>query len=71
VATPLLPVAALVYAYTSLPTFKDARRVLVEEKRIGVDALDAVVMVGCLSTMAIFPGALCCWCLSFGRFVVK
>ncbi|MBV8609103.1 MAG: HAD-IC family P-type ATPase, partial [Singulisphaera sp.] len=71
VAPPLLPVAAVLYAYTSIPTLKEARRVLVEENRIGVDALDAVVMVGCLGTMSIFPGALCCWCLSFGRFLVK
>lgn len=67
----LLPAAAILYAYTSVPTFKEARRVLVEEKRIGVEALDAVVMVGCLGTMSIFPGAVCCWCLSFGRFLVK
>ena len=67
----LLPAAALLYAYTSIPTLKEARRVFVEEKRIGVDALDAVVMVGCLGTMSIFPGAVCCWCLSFGRFLVK
>jgi Cu2+-exporting ATPase len=68
---PLLPAAAVLYAYTSIPTFREARRVFVEEKRIGVDALDAVVMVGCLGTMSIFPGAVCCWCLSFGRFLVK
>jgi len=68
---PLLPAAAVLYAYTSIPTLKEARRVFVEEKRIGVDALDAVVMVGCLGTMSIFPGALCCWCLSFGRYLVK
>jgi heavy metal translocating P-type ATPase len=71
VAGPLLPAAAALYAYTSIPTFKEARRVFVEDKRIGVDALDAVVMVGCLGTMSIFPGAVCCWCLSFGRFLVK
>jgi heavy metal translocating P-type ATPase len=70
-AGPLLPAAAALYAFTSIPTLKEARRVLVEEKRIGVDALDAVVMAGCLGTMSIFPGALCCWCLSFGRFLVK
>jgi heavy metal translocating P-type ATPase len=29
------------------------------------------VMVGCLGTMSIFPGAVCCWCLSFGRYLVK
>jgi heavy metal translocating P-type ATPase len=70
-AAPLLPAAAALYALTSIPTLKEARRVFVEEKRIGVDALDAVVMIGCLGTMSIFPGAVCCWCLSFGRFLVK
>jgi Cu2+-exporting ATPase len=67
----LLPLAAALYAYTSVPTFKEAHRVLVKENRIGVDALDAVVMVGCLGTLSIFPGAICCWCLSFGRFLVR
>jgi Cu2+-exporting ATPase len=67
----LLPVAAAVFAYTSIPTFKSAREVLVEEKRLGVDVLDAIVVVGCLGTMAIFPGAVLCWCLSFGRVLVK
>jgi Cu2+-exporting ATPase len=70
-APPLLPVAAALFAFTSIPTFKEARRVLVDEKRLGVDALDAVVVVGCLGTMSIFPGAVCCWCLSFGRSLVK
>ena len=68
---PLLPVAAVVFVYTSIPTLKEARRVLLEEKRLGVDALDAVVVAGCLGTMSIFPGAVCCWCLSFGRTLVK
>ena len=70
-APPLLPVAAALYAVTSIPTLREARRVYVEEQRIGVDALDAVVMVGCLGTLSIFPGAVCCWCLSFGRYLVK
>ena len=68
---PLLPAAAVVFAYTSIPTFKEARQVLFEEKRLGVDVLDAIVVVGCLGTMAIFPGAVLCWCLSFGRVLVK
>ena len=29
---------------------------LFEEKRLGVDVLDAIVVVGCLGTMSIFPG---------------
>ena len=49
-APPLLPAAAILYAYTSVPTSKEARRVFVDENRIGVDALDAVVMIGCLGS---------------------
>jgi Cu2+-exporting ATPase len=67
----LLPVAAAVFAYTSIPTFKEARNVLFKEKRLGVDVLDAIVVMGCLGTMSIFPGAVLCWCLSFGRVLVK
>jgi Cu2+-exporting ATPase len=68
---PLLPVAAVVFAYTSIPTFREARHVLFHEKRLGVDVLDAIVVIGCLGTMTIFPGAVLCWCLSFGRVLVK
>lgn len=67
----LLPAAAVLFAYTSIPTFKAAREVLVEEKRLGVDVLDAIVVVGCLATMSIFPGTVLCWCLGFGRVLVK
>ncbi len=67
----LLPLAAGLFAYTSIPTFKNAREVLVDEKRLGVDVLDAIVVVGCLATMSIFPGAVLCWCLGFGRVLVK
>jgi Cu2+-exporting ATPase len=70
-APTLLPYAAVLFAYTSIPTFKGARAVLFEEKRLGVDVLDAIVVVGCLGTMAIFPGSVLCWCLSFGRVLVK
>ena len=68
---PLLPAAAAVFAYTSIPTFKEAYNVLFKEKRLGVDVLDSIVVIGCLGTMAIFPGAVLCWCLSFGRVLVK
>jgi Cu2+-exporting ATPase len=67
----LLPVAAGVFAYASIPTFKNARETLFVEKRLGVDVLDAIVVIGCLGTMSIFPGAVLCWCLSFGRLLVK
>ncbi|MGO9601574.1 MAG: heavy metal translocating P-type ATPase [Isosphaeraceae bacterium] len=67
----LLPVAAGLFAYTSIPTFKNAREVIFDEKRLGVDVLDAIVVVGCLATMSIFPGAVLCWCLGFGRVLVQ
>jgi Cu2+-exporting ATPase len=70
-APALLPAAAVLFAYTSIPTFKGARAVIFKEKRLGVDVLDAIVVVGCLGTMAIFPGSVLCWCLSFGRVLVK
>jgi heavy metal translocating P-type ATPase len=68
---PLLPAAAAVFAYTSIPTFREAYKVLFHEKRLGVDVLDSIVVIGCLGTMAIFPGVVLCWCLSFGRVLVK
>ena len=70
-APPLIPVAAGLFLYTSIPTFRGAREVLFEEKRLGVDVLDAIVVVGCLGTLQVFPGAVLCWCLDFGRMLVK
>ena len=70
-APPLLPVAAALFLYTSIPTFRNAREVLFVERRLGVDVLDAIVVVGCLGTMQIFPGTVLCWCLGFGRVLVK
>ena len=70
-APAFLPAAAVLFAYTSIPTFKSAREVLFAEKRLGVDVLDAIVVIGCMGTMSIFPGTVLCWCLSFGRVLVK
>jgi Cu2+-exporting ATPase len=70
-APALLPVAAAVFAYTSIPTLREAHRVLVRERRLGVEVLDSVVVIGCLGTMAIFPGAVLCWCMSVGRVLVR
>jgi cation transport ATPase len=66
----LLPVAAALFAYTSIPTIREAHRVLSRERRLGVDLLDSVVAIGCLGTMSIFPGAVLRWCLGFGRVLV-
>lgn len=70
-APPLLPAAALLFAYTSVTTFKEAYTVLVHERRLGVDVLDAIVVTGCLATGQVFAGSVLCLCLSFGRMLVK
>lgn len=69
-APPLLPVAAVLFAYTSIPSFQEAYQVLFKERRLGVDVLDSIVVVGCLATGSIFAGAMLTWCLSFGRVLV-
>lgn len=68
---PLLPIAAALFAYTAVPSFKGAYEVLIKERRLGVDVLDAMVVFGCLGTLQIFPGAVMAWCLSLGRLLVK
>jgi len=68
---PLLPVAAILFAYTSIPTFKGAHELLFKERRLGCDVLDAIVVIGCLGTLQLFPGAVLCWCLALGRLLVK
>lgn len=70
-APALLPAAGLLFAYTSVTTFKEAYNVLVHERRLGVDVLDAIVVTGCLATGQIFAGSVLCLCLSFGRMLVK
>ena len=62
----LIPVAAL-FLYTVFPTFIGARDTIFKERRLGVDVLDAIVVVMCLISSEIFAGAVLAWCLSFGR----
>lgn len=65
----LLPAAAL-FAYCAIPTMIGARDTIFKERRIGVDVLDAIVVVICLFTLEIFAGAVLAWCLSFGRVLL-
>jgi len=68
---PLLPISAALFAYTSIPSFRGAYNVLFKERRLGVDLLDSVVIMGCLATLHVFPGAILAWCLSLGRYLVR
>jgi heavy metal translocating P-type ATPase len=45
--------------------------VLFKERRLGVDVLDSIVVMGCLATFQVFPGAILAWCLSVGRYMVR
>jgi heavy metal translocating P-type ATPase len=67
----LLPVSAGVFIYSVVPSFKNAHKVLFQEKRLGVDVLDAIVVLTCLATGQIFAGTVLAWCLSFGRKLLK
>jgi heavy metal translocating P-type ATPase len=72
VAPPLiLPVGAGLFLYSTVPSFRSAHQVLFKEKRLGVDVLDAIVVLTCLGTGQIFAGTVLAWCLSFGRKLVK
>ena len=67
----LLPASAALFAYTSLPSFRRAYDVLTKERRLGVDVLDSIVVLGCLASLQVSPGAILAWCLAFGRFLVR
>ena len=67
----LLPVSAALFAYTAIPSFRGAYQVLFKERRLGVDVLDSIVVMGCLATLHVFPGAILTWCLSVGRYLVR
>jgi heavy metal translocating P-type ATPase len=67
----LLPLSAGLFAYTAIPSFRGAYEVLFKERRLGVDVLDSIVVMGCLATLHVFPGAILTWCLSVGRYLVR
>jgi heavy metal translocating P-type ATPase len=67
----LLPLSAALFAYTAIPSFRGAYEVLSKERRLGVDVLDSIVVMGCLATLHVFPGAILAWCLSVGRYLVR
>jgi heavy metal translocating P-type ATPase len=59
--------AATLFLYCVIPTFKGARDTLFKERRLGVDVLDAIVVIMCLISYQVFAGAVLAWCLAFGR----
>jgi cation transport ATPase len=67
----LLPVSVGLFLYTALPSLKAAYGAAVKEKRLGVDALDSVVVAGCLATGSVFTGSVLCLCRDVGQSVSR
>jgi P-type E1-E2 ATPase len=67
----LTPFSAAVFFYSTIPSFKNAYTVVVNEKRLGVDVLDAIVVLACLASGQIFAGTVLAWSLSVARKLVQ
>jgi P-type E1-E2 ATPase len=67
----LTPFSAAVFFYSTIPSFKNAYNVVVNEKRLGVDVLDAIVVLACLASGQIFAGTVLAWSLSVARKLVQ
>lgn len=66
-APALLPAAAVLCAFAAVPSFRAAHRAVVRDRRLGTEVLDSAVVLGCLATLSILPGAVFVWCLGVGR----
>jgi heavy metal translocating P-type ATPase len=67
----LAPVSAAVFLYSVIPSFKNAYQVLFKEKRLGVDVLDALVVLTCFATNKILPGTVLGVTLGLARKLVQ
>ena len=67
----LAPLSSAVFLYSVIPSFKSAYRVVVEEKRLGVDVLDAIVVLTCLATNKVLAGTVLGFTLSVARKLVQ
>ena len=66
----LAPLSAAVFLYSVIPSFRGAYQVAFEEKRLGVDILDAIVVASCIATNQIFAGSVLGLTLSIARKLV-
>ncbi len=67
----LTPVSAALFIYSVIPSFKGVYDLVVKEKRLGVDVLDAIVVAACLATRQIFAGTVLAFTLSVSRKLVE
>jgi heavy metal translocating P-type ATPase len=67
----LTPVAAALFLYSVIPSFKGAYHILFKERRLGVDVLDAIVVAACLASNQILAGSVLAMTLSVSRKLVE
>lgn len=67
----LAPISAAVFLYSVIPSFKNAYNVLAKEKRMGVDVLDAIVVLTCLATNKVLAGTVLGLTLGVARKLVQ
>lgn len=67
----LAPLSAAVFLYSVIPSFKNAYQVLFKEKRLGVDVLDALVVLTCFATNRVLPGTVLGFTLGVARKLVQ
>lgn len=67
----LVPAAVALVAFTTFRASRAAAFDLVRRRgRPGPATLDAAVLIGCLGTMSLLPGAVLGWCSSLGRTLI-
>ncbi|MGA9728093.1 MAG: heavy metal translocating P-type ATPase [Methylocella sp.] len=67
----LTPLSAAVFFYSVIPSFKNAYNVVFKKKHLGVDVLDALVVLVCLATGQILAGTVLALSLSVARKLVQ
>ncbi len=67
----LMPVSAALFIYSVIPSFKGAYDLVVKDRRLGVDLLDAIVVAACLATNQILAGTVLSMTLSVSRKLVE
>lgn len=67
----LAPVSGAVFLYSVIPSFKSAYHVVFKEKRLGVDVLDAIVVLTCLATNRVLAGTVLGFTLGVARKLVQ
>jgi heavy metal translocating P-type ATPase len=67
----LAPLSAALFLYSVIPSFKNAYDVVVKQKRLGVDVLDAIVVLTCFATNRVLAGTVLGFTLGVARKLVQ